>query len=84
MVQWFKLCASNAGLIPSQGIKNLYAAWYSQKKCLMILSGIYCMHSTLLGATGRKVNKAHNMLVLGCVQQHLKLVDTRRLGEGLN
>ena len=34
MVQWFRLCASNAGgagLIPSWGAKIPHAAWYSQK-----------------------------------------------------
>ena len=32
------------------------------------------MHNTLLGATGYKVNNSHNILVLGCLQQRLKVL----------
>ena len=83
-VQELRLCAPNVGLIPSQGIKNLYAGWCSQKNIFNDIIRHLLYAHTLLGATGYKVDNSHNILVLGFLQQHLKAVDTRRLDEELN
>lgn len=48
-----------------------------------ILAGIYRMHDTVLDAMGYEVSNSHNIQVLQCLWQLLKVADTRHLGEEL-
>ena len=52
-VQWFRLCASNAGLIPGQGSKILQVEQCGQKKKKNVQQSMPIEKSRILNTTPR-------------------------------